>query len=164
LCFVTFTDHTAPVSALLFSSASKVLFSASLDGTARAYDMIRYRNFRTFQVPSTMQMPQFSSLAIDPSGEVLCVGSMSGSFDIYVFSVQTSRLLDVLSGHGAPVSSLSFSPISVCFYFLSSRDQLVFTTIIRDCWLRDHGIRRADCGISSIQRQQKKHSPIRLRF
>jgi len=83
-----------------------VLFTASLDGSVRAWDLIRYRNFRTFTAPSRLS---FSSLAVDPSGEVVCAGSID-SFDIHIWSVQTGQLLDRLSGHEGPVSSLAFSP------------------------------------------------------
>jgi periodic tryptophan protein 2 len=105
-CFVTFTEHTAAISAVTFAKHGAVLFSASLDGTVRAFDLLRYRNFRTFTSPNPVQ---FSSLAIDPSGEVVAAGS-TDSFEIYLWSVQTGKLLDVLTGHEGPVSSLTFSP------------------------------------------------------
>ncbi|KAK9451542.1 WD40-repeat-containing domain protein [Limtongia smithiae] len=104
---VTFTEHISAVTALEFSKrgANSVLFSASLDGSIRAWDLIRYRNFRTFTAPSRIQ---FSSLAVDPSGEVVCAGSID-DFDIHLWSVQTGQLLDRLSGHEGPVSCLSFA-------------------------------------------------------
>ncbi|WWC72243.1 uncharacterized protein I206_106205 [Kwoniella pini CBS 10737] len=105
-CFVTFPEHTASVSSVEFAKQGQVLFTASLDGTVRAYDMVRYRNFRTFTSPTPVQ---FSSLAVDPSGDVVCAGSQD-SFEIYMWSVQTGKLLDVLTGHSAPVCGLSFSP------------------------------------------------------
>lgn len=105
-CFVTFPEHSASISAVEFAKQGQVLFSASLDGTVRAFDMVRYRNFRTFTSPKPVQ---FSSLAVDPSGEVVCAGSQD-SFEIYMWSVQTGKLLDILEGHTAPVSGLSFSP------------------------------------------------------
>ena len=105
-CFVTFTEHTAPISAVSFAKHGSVLFSASLDGTVRAFDLIRYRNFRTFTSPSPVQ---FSSLAVDPSGEVVAAGS-TDTFEAFLWSVQTGKLLDVLTGHEGPVSTLEFSP------------------------------------------------------
>nr|CAI6413672.1 AAC_HP1_G0006570.mRNA.1.CDS.1 [Saccharomyces cerevisiae] len=81
------------------------MFSSSLDGTVRAWDLIRYRNFRTF---TGTERIQFNCLAVDPSGEVVCAGSLD-NFDIHVWSVQTGQLLDALSGHEGPVSCLSFS-------------------------------------------------------
>ncbi|KAF2073704.1 hypothetical protein CYY_004992 [Polysphondylium violaceum] len=109
-CYVTFTDHEGPITAVKFSpvASQNVVFSAGLDGTIRAFDLLRYRNFRTFVSPNKTQ---FSCIAIDPSGEIICAGS-TDSFEIYVWSVRTGRLTDILSGHEAPVSDLSFDPIN----------------------------------------------------
>jgi len=105
-CIVTFTEHTSGVTACEFAKRGNVLFTASLDGSIRAWDLIRYRNFRTFTAPTRLS---FSSLAVDPSGEVVCAGSLD-SFDIHVWSVQTGALLDQLAGHEGPISTLAFSP------------------------------------------------------
>ncbi|RUP36516.1 hypothetical protein BC936DRAFT_138469 [Jimgerdemannia flammicorona] len=104
-CFVTFSEHTSGVAAVEFAKQGRVVFSASLDGTVRAFDLNRYRNFRTFTSPIPTQ---FTSLAVDPSGEIVCAGSMD-TFEIFVWSVQTGKLLDVLAGHEGPVSCLAFS-------------------------------------------------------
>lgn len=108
-CFVTFAEHSAGVSQVEFAGragAGGVLFSASLDGTVRAWDLARYRNFRTFTSPAPAQ---FASLAVDPSGEVIAAGA-ADAFEVYMWSVQTGRLLDVLAGHEGPVCALAFSP------------------------------------------------------
>ena len=105
-CIVTFTEHSSGVTACEFAKRGNVLFTASLDGSVRAWDLIRYRNFRTFTAPTRLS---FSTLAVDPSGEVVCAGSID-SFDIHIWSVQTGQLLDRLSGHEGPVSSLAFAP------------------------------------------------------
>eukprot|EP00899_Mesostigma_viride_P002377 jgi/Mesvir1/1213/Mv17699-RA.2 len=107
LAFVTFTEHTMPVTAVAFLPSGNAVVSASVDGTVRAFDLVRYRNFRTFTSPTPTQ---FVSLAVDASGEVLCAGSMD-LFQIFVWSVKTGRLLDVLSGHEGPVVALEFSPL-----------------------------------------------------
>ena len=39
---MTFTEHSAAVSTVVFSSSDKVVVSASLDGTVRAFDLHRY--------------------------------------------------------------------------------------------------------------------------
>uniref|UniRef100_A0A803LN58 Small-subunit processome Utp12 domain-containing protein n=1 Tax=Chenopodium quinoa TaxID=63459 RepID=A0A803LN58_CHEQI len=105
-CFVTFPEHTNAVTALHFMANNHSLLSASLDGTVRAWDLFRYRNFRTFTTPSSKQ---FVSLTADQSGEVICAGTLD-SFEIFVWSMKTGRLLDVLSGHEGPVHGLMFSP------------------------------------------------------
>ncbi|XP_060205652.1 periodic tryptophan protein 2 [Lycium barbarum] len=105
-CIVTFSEHTNAVTALHFMPGNHCLLSASLDGTVRAWDLFRYRNFRTFTTPTSKQ---FVSLASDQSGEVICAGTLD-SFEIFVWSMKTGRLLDVLSGHEGPVHGLMFSP------------------------------------------------------
>ena len=109
-CFVTFTEHTAPVTALVFTGkeTGNAVISASLDGTVRAFDVLRYRNFRTMTTPAGAGS-QLTSLAVDGGGEVICAGSFE-PYNIFVWSLRTGRLLDVLSGHEGPVVSLSFSP------------------------------------------------------
>ncbi|AQZ18215.1 PWP2 (YCR057C) [Zygosaccharomyces parabailii] len=104
-CLVTLEGHTSSVTQVQFAKRGQVLFSSSLDGTVRAWDLIRYRNFRVF---TGAERIQFSCLAVDPSGEVVCAGSVD-SFDIHVWSVQTGQLVDQLAGHEGPVSCLSFS-------------------------------------------------------
>lgn len=105
-CIVTFTEHTSGVTACEFAKRGNVLFTASLDGSVRAFDLIRYRCFRTFTAPKRLS---FSSIAVDPSGEVVAAGSLD-DFDVHIWSVQTGQLLDQLSGHEGPVSSLAFAP------------------------------------------------------
>nr|POE87455.1 periodic tryptophan protein 2 like [Quercus suber] len=105
-CIVTFTEHTSGVTACEFAKRGNVLFTASLDGSIRAFDLIRYRCFRTFTAPKRLS---FSSIAVDPSGEVVAAGSLD-DFDVHIWSVQTGQLLDQLSGHEGPISSLAFAP------------------------------------------------------
>lgn len=102
----TFTEHTSAVTASAYSKRGNILFTSSLDGSVRAWDMLRYRNFRTFTAPTRLS---FSCLAIDPSAEVVCAASHD-SFDIHIWSVQTGALLDRLSGHEGPISTLAFTP------------------------------------------------------
>lgn len=102
----TFTEHTGAVTGSAYSKRGNVLFTSSLDGSVRAWDMLRYRNFRTFTAPTRLS---FACLAIDPSAEVVCAASHD-SFDIHLWSVQTGALLDQLSGHEGPISTLAFTP------------------------------------------------------
>ena len=105
-CIVTFTEHSSGVTACEFAKRGNILFTSSLDGSVRAWDLKRYRNFRTFTAPTRLS---FSSVTVDPSGEIVCAGSLD-SFDIHIWSVQTGQLLDQLSGHEGPVASLAFAP------------------------------------------------------
>jgi len=106
-CFMTFTAHVAPVTAVRFigKGGGKAVLSASLDGTVRAHDLLRYKNFRTLTTPTPVQ---FTCLAADASGEVVCAGTLD-PFSIYVWALQTGRLLDVLAGHEGPISCLEFN-------------------------------------------------------
>lgn len=123
-CIATLSDHTAPITAVEFAKKGKVLFSASMDGTVRAWDLVRYRNFRTFTSPRPVQ---FGCLAIEDSGEIVCAGSGGGgeSFDIFMWSVQSGKLLEIMSGHEGPVSSLAFSPTGSGILASTSWDKTV---------------------------------------
>lgn len=125
--FVTFSEHTSAVTALEFSNSKKFVVSASLDGTVRAYDLIRYRNFRTFTSPRPVQ---FSSLALDSSGELIVAGGQD-VFEIYLWSMKLGRLLEVMSGHEGPVVSLAFAPVATS------------TTLVSGSW--DNTIRIWNC-------------------
>ena len=104
LCFVTFSEHKMPVTAVRFIPSNHAVASASMDGTVKAFDLIRYRNFRTFR---GAEPTQFSCLAIDPSGEIVAAGSKD-TFQVHLWSLKTGNLLDVLSGHEGPVSGITF--------------------------------------------------------
>mmetsp|Transcript_19430 Transcript_19430/g.28794 ORF Transcript_19430/g.28794 Transcript_19430/m.28794 type:complete len:893 (-) Transcript_19430:3154-5832(-) len=104
-CYVTMEKtHSAPVTSVTFANSS-VVVSASLDGTVRAHDLHRYRTFKTLTTPTPVQ---FLSLAVDASGEIVAAGSMD-DFHIYIWNLQTAKLLDVLNGHEGPVVDLSFA-------------------------------------------------------
>ena len=76
-----------------------------MDGTVRAYDLVKYRNFRVMQANKPTQ---FNCLGVDSSGDIIVAGS-TDPFNIYVWSLKTGQLVDILNGHTAPISCLSFS-------------------------------------------------------
>lgn len=90
-CTVTFGDHSCAITNVLFSNNRKFLVSGSLDGTARAYDLLRYRNFKTYTSPRPVQ---FSCLALDSSDQFLAAGGQD-VFEIYLWSVKMGTLLEV---------------------------------------------------------------------
>jgi periodic tryptophan protein 2 len=106
-CTVTFSEHVAPVTGVKFvgKGNAKALLSCSLDGSVRAHDLLRYRNFKTLTAATPVQ---FTCLAADVSGEIVCAGAMD-PFQIYVWALQTGTLLDVLSGHEGPIACVDFS-------------------------------------------------------
>ncbi|CAI6347363.1 unnamed protein product [Macrosiphum euphorbiae] len=106
-CFVTFSEHTSTVTDIVFAPNKKFIVSASLDGTVRAFDLTRYRNFKTFVSPRPVQ---FSCVSIDSTGEFIAAGGQD-VFEAYLWSMKIGKLLEVLSGHEGPIVSLEFSPI-----------------------------------------------------
>ncbi len=55
-CYVTFREHSAAIVGVQYSPRKAgVVFTASQDGTVRAFDLVRYRNFRTFTGPSPLR-------------------------------------------------------------------------------------------------------------
>ncbi|XP_033339353.1 periodic tryptophan protein 2 homolog [Megalopta genalis] len=105
-CSVTFHEHTSSVTNVLFSHNRRFIVSASLDGTVRAYDLARYRNFRTLTSPRPVQ---FSCVALDSSDQFIAAGGQD-FFEIYLWSVKLGTLLEIMSGHEGPVVSLAFNP------------------------------------------------------
>ena len=97
-------EHTGPVVDLAFVPHGRALVSASLDGTVRAFDLLRYRNFQTLVATESCQ---FNAVAVDPSGEIVTAGSRD-TLLIYVWNLQTAQLLETLSGHEGPISCLAF--------------------------------------------------------
>jgi periodic tryptophan protein 2 len=75
-CFVTFSEHTSSITGVVYTPNGKVVLSASLDGTVRAFDTTRYRNFRTFTSPRPVQ---FGCISVDSSGELIAAGGV----DVY---------------------------------------------------------------------------------
>lgn len=107
LCYVTFPDCQAKITALQFiPQKGNAVLAASLDGTVRAFDLIKYRCFRTFTTPKPTQ---FSCLAIEASGDIVAAGALD-PYDIFIWSLKTGQLLDTLSSHQGPISSIAFSP------------------------------------------------------
>lgn len=106
-------EHKGPIKAIKFApgKSGKVVISASLDGTLRAYDLDKFKNFRTFRSPVEGKFPEFTCLDIDLSGEFVAAGTYN-YFEVYMFSLQTGKFLEYLSGHEGPVSGIAFSPMA----------------------------------------------------
>lgn len=102
ICYATFSEHTNGVVDLIFCK-SNTLISCSQDGTVRAFDTTRYKQFR---VLTTVDQVEFTSIAADKSGEIICAGAMS--YEIFVWALPTGVLCEVLTGHGSPVSCVVF--------------------------------------------------------
>ncbi|KAI6190657.1 Utp12 domain-containing protein [Aphelenchoides bicaudatus] len=103
MCVVTLKGHTASVTSLCFTENGNAILSASMDGKVIAHDMKRYRNFRTMVTPKQTQLEH---LCADKSGQN-CMASSVQNYEIYVWSIETGDLLEVLNGHIAPITGLS---------------------------------------------------------
>lgn len=44
-CFVTFTEHLAGITGVIFNQNGQVVASSSLDGTVRAFDLNRFGSY-----------------------------------------------------------------------------------------------------------------------
>jgi periodic tryptophan protein 2 len=58
---------------------------------------------------------QFSCVSVDPSGEIVVAGGVD-PYDLYCWNLQTGNLVEVISGHEAPISCLLFSPTKNVVY------------------------------------------------
>lgn len=120
-CFVTFTEHIAAITGLHFlANKGNAIVSASKDGTVRAFDLVRYRNFKTFTTPKPVQ---FTCLATDNS-DIVCAGAHD-PYEIYLWSIRSGDLLDVLTGHTGPISTLTFSQGNDIYLISGSWDKTV---------------------------------------
>ncbi|KAI1301917.1 Periodic tryptophan protein 2 -like protein [Halotydeus destructor] len=114
-CYATFSEeHKGPVTCIEFlpNKGGKVILSGSLDGTVRAFDLNRYRNFRTLTGPGESKPAQFTCLSVDSVGGDFVAAGSHNLFEVFLWSLQTGRLLECLTGHEGPVSAVKFSPTS----------------------------------------------------
>jgi periodic tryptophan protein 2 len=105
-CVATFGEHTSAVTSIAFA-ANDIIVSASLDGTVRAFDIRRYRNFRVLVGPPPRR--QFGAVAVDDAGDLIAAGCID-TFEVIVWSLRTGSVLEVLAGHKGPISGISFRP------------------------------------------------------
>ncbi|GMR41676.1 hypothetical protein PMAYCL1PPCAC_11871 [Pristionchus mayeri] len=102
-CIVTFDEHTSAATGIAWTQSGKAVLSSSLDGTVRARDMKRYRNFRTLVCPDPTPL---GALEVDSSGDVVCAAAVE-VFQIFIWSMENGQLIDVLSGHSSTIAHIS---------------------------------------------------------
>lgn len=88
----------------------------------------RYRNFRTFTSP---RPSQFSCLAVDSSGEIVSAGSQD-SFEIYIWSMQSGRLLDVRT-HSVLEVNTEYIMVILSNFAISWRTLIHFNEVFCVC-------------------------------
>lgn len=89
LNFLTFAEHTAEINDLVFTPQGNAVLSASADGSVRAFDLLRYRNFRTFVAPASVKSLGFEGVAVDGGGEIVAAAVRGESYAVLVWSLQT---------------------------------------------------------------------------
>ncbi|CAD5226251.1 unnamed protein product [Bursaphelenchus okinawaensis] len=109
MCIVTLKGHSAPVTSLCFTENGNAILSASLDGQVIAHDMKKYRNFRTMVTPKETQLEH---LCADKEG-LNCIASSQNTFEIFVWAIETGNLLEILTGHTAPITALSLNGLKL---------------------------------------------------
>jgi periodic tryptophan protein 2 len=120
-CLYTFDDHKQKVTDIKFPySKANMFVSSSIDGTVRAFDLVKFKNFRIMTTPEPCQL---TSVAIDHTSEIVCAGGFD-PYSIYIWSLKTGDIVDILTGHTAPISSLVMST-SVDLILSSSWDKSV---------------------------------------
>ncbi|KAJ1606530.1 WD repeat-containing protein [Cryptosporidium canis] len=107
--FATFSDHISQISKVIFNPQGNAVISASLDGSIRAYDIMRYRNFRTLTAGNDTGV-QFTCVAMDRAGELVVAGTQGEDCKIYVWNFQTGKVVDKLSGHTSNIVDIAFCP------------------------------------------------------
>lgn len=51
---------------------------------------------------------QLTCLGIESGGDIVCAGS-TDPFNVFVWSLKTGQLIDIMSGHSGPISCISFN-------------------------------------------------------
>jgi periodic tryptophan protein 2 len=65
---------------LCFIKEKLIVITSSLDGTVRAFDLFRYRNFKILTSPEPRQ---FTCVAVDDSGDIVAAGCLD-TYEIFV--------------------------------------------------------------------------------
>lgn len=113
------SEHSGAVVAVKFAKGGSVLLSAGKSGIIQAFDVSRYRLFRTLVAPGSSV--QFSSVACtednNESGDLVAASCGMGTegdseaaagSSILLWSLSTGQLVDQLRGHTAPVTAVVF--------------------------------------------------------
>lgn len=107
-----FKEHASIVTGVAFTPQLNAVLSVSVDGTVKAYDLLRMQLFRTLTynpAHNDEPRPQLNRLCIDQQGEIVAASSEGSDCRVFLWSIQTGALLDVLVSHEKAVTDLSFA-------------------------------------------------------
>jgi len=97
--------HTAGLSAVSeFSADDRFVLTASLDGTARLWDVETLQEIQRFTTPEG----GITAVAFSPNGRLVATGGDDDK--VRLWDVATGQQVRVLAGHEGPVFTLDFSP------------------------------------------------------
>ncbi|KAH0574817.1 WD40 repeat protein [Spironucleus salmonicida] len=98
-----FQAHNGDVRDIQFFKSSKALVSAGIDSVI-CYDLKKNIIFRTFKTENN----SFDHVSVDPSGEIIAASDQQ--FNVNIFDLRTSLLIDSCKYHTGPISQLKFNP------------------------------------------------------
>jgi len=113
--------HTAGIGSIGVDRAGRFLVTASIDKTARVWELETGRLLRVLRVPiGDGAEGQLFAAAISPDGNMIALGGHTGNqWDgqhcVYLFDRETGRLMRRLTGSPGEVNYLRFSPDGTLF-------------------------------------------------
>ncbi len=107
--------HQQPIFDIKSINYKKELLAASEDGTVSVWSLENYQNLYQFKVAEAM----VRCIAISPDEQLIALGCKNN--EIYIYRSDDFSLVQQLSGHTLPITSLQFSPDGQ-FLISGSRD------------------------------------------
>jgi WD40 repeat protein/tetratricopeptide (TPR) repeat protein/energy-coupling factor transporter ATP-binding protein EcfA2 len=107
----TLEGHRNTCVSLTFSPDGSRMASASMDGTARTWDVATWKELQVLQNPDTptdLGNGRVYDVAFSPNGKLLAMASAEGH--VILWDAETGRPLQTLEGHANEVWAVAFSP------------------------------------------------------
>lgn len=101
---VNFNDAVSKITKIKFLK-DNTLVASSLDGVVRAYDLGKYKLFREMK---TLVNNQILALEVEQNGDIV-IGAGVDPYEIYIWSLRTGMIIEVLSNHTSPVHLLQYA-------------------------------------------------------
>jgi WD40 repeat protein len=116
--------HTTIISRIGMDAAGRYLATCSLDKTVRVWDVATGHLIRTLRPPIDQKEDgMLSAVAVSPDGRIIATGGWTGwnwgnSCSVYLFDLETGRLIHLITGIPDRITRLMFSLdsqfLSVC--------------------------------------------------